>query len=131
VVGRSNHILLSFTKPVPLGLFTIIISPRSCTCNFMCAAYLYTIYLFSYSTLESEILHRMSPLLLRIPAYSYLLLDFVAHSITSLYSPCGAVTLLHPVSNPKSFPNCVESAVFHSSLFPLYLRVYESRETVL
>ena len=89
----------------------------------MCAAYLYTIYLFSYSTLESEILHRMSPLLLRIPAYNYHLLDFVGQSITKRCSPGGAVTLLQPVSSAKSFPSCVESAVFQSSLFPLYLRV--------
>jgi hypothetical protein len=73
----------------------------------------------------------MSPLLLRIPAYSCLLLDFVGHSITNRCSPCGAVTRLHPVSSANSFPSCVESAVFHSSLSPLYLRVWESRETVL
>jgi hypothetical protein len=128
-VGRSSQILVSFTNPVPRGLVSIIISPLSTTYKRRWAAYLYTICLFWYSIFVSDMLQRISPLLLLIPAYSYLLLDFVGQSSTNRCSPGGAATLTQPVSRANSFPNYLEISAFQSSFSPLYLRVCLSRDT--
>jgi hypothetical protein len=84
-----------------------------------------------YSIFDNDILHFISPLFLLIPSYSILLLDLDGHSTTNLCSPGGAFTLLQPVVMAKSFPSCVESAVFHCSLSPLYRLVYMSLVTSL
>jgi hypothetical protein len=113
--------MFSFTKPVPLGFVIVIISPRSYTYNLQRAADLYISCLLAYSNDVREMLHLMSPLLLLIPAYSSLLLAFEGHSSTSLSSPGGDFTLMHPVVSAKSCPNCVFKAYYHYSRSPLYL----------
>jgi hypothetical protein len=79
----------------------------------------------------SDILHLISPLCLRMPVYSSLLLALDGHSRTSLVSPGGALTLVHPVISAKSFFRCFDSASFHYSRSPLYLRFYISLVTLL
>jgi hypothetical protein len=127
----SSQIKFSLTNPYPLGLVSMIRSPLSCTCNFSRAAYLYTSYLFLYSACNMEMLHRISPLWFRMPWYNYLLLDFVGHSMTSLISPGGALTLWHPVMRAASCPRCWLRASFHCSRSPLYLLFCISRVTLL
>jgi hypothetical protein len=117
--------------PVLRGLITVIISPLSNTCNLWCAAWRYTSYLFWYSVRESEILHFISPLCLRIPSYSWRLETFDGHSITIRDSPDGAATLVQFVINAPSDPKCFCKAVFHSSLSPLYTLVCLSLVTWL
>jgi hypothetical protein len=78
-----------------------------------------------------EMLQRISPLCLRMPSYSCLLLDFDGQSITNLISPGGALTLLHPVVREKSYPRCLDRASFHCSRSPLYRRDYMSLEILL
>jgi hypothetical protein len=116
----SSQILFSVTNPSPLGLVIVIMSPRSDTCKFHLAAYLYTSYLFVYSICDSEILHFSVPLCFLMPSYNYLLDDLEGHYRTRRYSPVGALTLVHPVDRAKSFPRCADRADFHCSLSPLY-----------
>jgi hypothetical protein len=106
-------------------------SPLSCMWSLNRAASLYTSYLFLYSCLVMEMLQRISPLCLRMPSYSCLLLDFDGHSITNRISPGGALTLLHPVVREKSCPRCFDRASRHCSRSPLYLRDYMSLEILL
>ena len=121
IIAVAPQIKCSFTKPCPLGLVNIIISPLSATYNLHRAACLYTSYLFVYSVCDREMLHFMVPLCLRMPSYSYLLDDFDGHYRTRRCSPGGALTPLQPVVRAKSFPRCASRAVFQSSLSPLYL----------
>jgi hypothetical protein len=88
-------------------------------CSRNLAASLYTVCLFWYSCCVMEMLQRMSPLCLRMPSYSYLLLDFDGQSNTRRISPGGAFTLLHPVVREKSYPRCLDRASFHCSRSPL------------
>ncbi len=115
----SNQIRFSVTNPSPLGLVMVIISPRSDTCKFHRAAYLYTSYLFVYSIYDREILHFSVPLCLLIPSYNYLLDDFDGHYRTRRCSPAGALTLVQPVVSAKSFPRWADRAYFHCSVSPL------------
>jgi hypothetical protein len=71
---------------------------------------------------DNEILHLIAPLCLLIAVYNYLRLAFDGQSRTSLISPGGALTLTHPVVRANSSPRCFESASFHYSLSPKYLR---------
>ena len=115
----SNQIRFSVTNPSHLGLVMVIISPRSDTCKFHRAAYLYTSYLFVYSIYDREILHFSVPVCLLIPSYNYLLDDFVGHYRTRRCSPTGALTLVQPVVSAKSFPRWADRAYFHCSVSPL------------
>jgi hypothetical protein len=58
----SNQILLSVSRPSPLGLVMTIISPLSATCSLQFAACLYTSCLFVYSVCDNDILHLIVPL---------------------------------------------------------------------
>jgi hypothetical protein len=101
----------------------IIMSPLSIVCSLWCAAVLYTSCLFRYSTAVREILHLILPLCFRRAAYSDLLLVFDGHSNTRRSSPGGAFTLLHPVVTAKSSFRWFDTASFHYSLSPWYLRL--------
>jgi hypothetical protein len=46
-------------------------------------------------------------------------------------SPGGAFTLVQPVMSAASFPKCFDSASFHCSRSPLYLRFLMSLVTLL
>jgi hypothetical protein len=127
----SSQSRVSFTNPVPRGFVIIIISPLSCTCNFSLAAYLYTSCLAIYSILDRDILHLMSPLCFLIPSYNSLLLVLHGHSNTSLCSPGGALTRVHPVYSTESVFRCAVRASFHCSRSPLYRRCWMSRVTLL
>ena len=109
----------------------IIISPLSCTCNFSLAACLYTSCLAIYSVLDRDILHLMSPLCFLIPSYNSLLLALHGHSNTSLCSPGGAFTRVHPVYSPESVFRCAFRASFHCSRSPLYRLCWMSRVKLL
>jgi hypothetical protein len=115
--------VFSCNNPVPRGFFTVMISPLSCTCSLHFVVCLYTSYLLTYSYFDREMLHLIWPLLRLIPAYNILLLAFEGQFSTKRCSPGGAFTLMQPVVRAKSYPNCLSSAVFHSSRSPLYLRV--------
>jgi hypothetical protein len=119
----SSHMRFSASIPSPRGFVIVIISPRSDTCNFHLAAYLYTSYLFVYSIYVNEILHFSVPLCLRIPSYNYLLDDLDGHYRTRRCSPAGALILMHPVVKANSLPRWADIAYFHCSLSPLYLLV--------
>jgi hypothetical protein len=95
------------------------------------AASLYTSYLFWYSCLVRDILQQILPLCLRMPSYSYLLLDFDGQAITNRISPGGAFTLVHPVVREKSCPRWLDRASFHSSRSPLYRRDLLSLDVLL
>jgi hypothetical protein len=123
----SSHMRFSASIPSPRGLVIVIISPRSDTCNFHLAAYLYTSYLFVYSIYVIEILHFSVPLCLRMPSYNYLLDDLEGHYRTRRYSPAGALTLVQPVVKANSLPRWADRAYFHCSLSPLYRLVEISR----
>jgi hypothetical protein len=97
-------------------------SPLSTICSLWWAASLYTSCLFLYSVTDSEILHLISPLCFLMPVYSNLLLALDGQSMTSLISPGGALTLMHPVINAKSSLKCLDKASFHYSRSPLYFR---------
>ena len=116
--SRSNHSLFSFIIPFPRGFVIIIMSPLSCTCSFLHAAYLYTSCLFPYSTFVRDMLHLISPLYFLIPSYSCRLLALEGHSTTSRCSPGGAFTLVHPVHKVKSVFRCFYRASFHCSRSP-------------
>jgi hypothetical protein len=109
----------------------IIISPLSCICNFSRAACLYTSCLVIYSVLDRDILHLMSPLCFLIPSYNSRLLALHGHSNTSLCSPGGALTRVHPVYSTESVFRCALRASFHCSRSPLYRRCWMSRVTLL
>jgi hypothetical protein len=91
-------------------------------CSLWCAAILYTSYLLRYSGPDSEMLHWIFPLCLRIAVYSYRRLALDGHSKTRRISPGGAFTLLHPVISAKSSFKWSLTASFHCSLSPLYFR---------
>jgi hypothetical protein len=71
---------------------------------------------------DNEILHLIAPLCLLMAVYNYLRLAFDGHSKTNLISPGGALTLTQPVVRENSSFRCFESASFHNSLSPKYLR---------
>jgi hypothetical protein len=115
----SNQILLSVSRPSPLGLVMTIISPLSATCSLQFAACLYTSCLFVYSVCDNDILHLIVPLCLLIPSYNYRLDALEGHWRTRRSSPGGAFTRMQPVVRAKSFPKWADRASFHCSLSPL------------
>ncbi len=80
---------------------------------------------------DNEILHLIAPLCLLMAVYNDLRLAFDGHSKTSLISPGVALTLTQPVVRENSSFRCFESASFHNSLSPKYLRFYISLVVLL
>ena len=76
-------------------------------------------------------MHLILPLCFRRAAYNDLLLAFDGHSNTRRSSPGGAFTLLHPVVSAKSSFRWFDTASFHCSLSPWYLRLLISLVVLL